>query len=130
MSSAVQKYARTTYVASGFLLVAGIYLQVYLAMRAITVEFGHWAPHLMMGSLLGLPVLIMLLSLMPAGLPRKVKVLTFVTFGLYLLQYALISLPAQLGVQGLSALHGVGALALYTVAHKVTIDAFRLVRGG
>lgn len=130
MSTAMQRYARICYVASGFALVAGIYGQIYLATSAVTVQYGAWSAHVMLGHALGAPVVLMVLGALLGKMPRNVTVLTLVTFGLYGLQTVLMATAPRFGLQALSALHGVAGLALYTVAHKVVIDAFRLVRAG
>lgn len=127
--TALNKYARVGYVASGFALVLGIYLQLYLAVSAVTVQFGSWSAHRIVGHALGAPVVLMVLCAFLGKLDRKMLVLSVVTFGLYGLQTALMATAPRFGLQGLTALHGVVGLALYTLAHKLAIDAFRLVRG-
>lgn len=121
----MKRCARISYLASGFALVAGIYLQVYLATAAVSVQYGNWSAHVMVGRALVAPVAVMLLCTFLGKLPRKINVLTLVTVGLYLLQHALMAIPMPDGLLWVKALHGVGALALYTVAHMVVVEAFR-----
>lgn len=128
MLTSIQKGARTGYLASGSALVAGIYLQFYLATHAVSVQYGAWSSHVSVGRGLLVPILLMLLCAALGKLPQAMMRLTVVTLGLYLLQYVLMALLPRLGLQDLTALHGVAGLALYTVAHKVVIDAFRHLR--
>jgi hypothetical protein len=125
----LNKRARIGYLASGTALVLGIFLQVYLAMSAVTIQYGSWSAHRILGHALGAPVVLMVLFAFLGKLDRKAVRLTLVTLVLYGLQTALMATAPRFGLQGLAALHGVVGLALYTLAHKLVIDAFRQVRG-
>ncbi|MDF2628383.1 MAG: hypothetical protein K0R39_2214 [Symbiobacteriaceae bacterium] len=97
-------------------------------MSAVSIQYGNWSVHRIVGHALGAPVVLMVLFAFLGKLDRKAITLTIVTLGLYGLQTALMITAPRFGLQGLTALHGVAGLALYTLAHKLVIDAFRLIR--
>ena len=122
MPTTTQKYARILYTASAFALVLAIFAQVYLAMTAIST--GSWSAHYMAGYIMAVPILLMVASSFAGKMPRPIPMLSVAILLLYVLQHGL----TRMGMPVATAFHGVNALAIYTLAHKVAIDSVRLMR--
>lgn len=124
MPTTAQKYARILYAASAFALVLGVFAQVYLAMAAISSKYGSWSSHYMVGYIMAVPILLMVVSAFVGKMPRPIPMLSIAILLLYVLQHGL----TRMGIPVAAAFHGVNALVLYTLAHKVAIDSVRLIR--
>lgn len=105
----MEKGARIVYQAAVWLFLVGVVTQVFLAGMVVVAAQLGWNPHRGLGHTLAVPLLLLLISMYPGHLPGSLKRLTWLLFGVYVLQAdVLIFLRAQAPV--LSALHPVMAL--------------------
>ncbi|HEX9117210.1 MAG TPA: DUF6220 domain-containing protein [Anaerolineae bacterium] len=101
---------RLVYLGLAWLFVAGVTVQVFLAGLVVVAGLVGWDYHIGLGHSLGVPLLLMLVSMYVGRLPRSFKWLTWLLFAVYVLQAdVVIFLRSQLPV--VSALHPVFALA-------------------
>ena len=95
----------------------------------MTVVAGEisWESHIGLGHMLAFPLLILLISMYISRIPRYMKRLTWVLFGVYVLQADIvIFLREQLPL--VSALHPVLALVDFALALSLAELAWRLTR--
>lgn len=103
------KVSRYIYMAASGLFVAGVITQVFLAGMVVVARQMSWNNHIGLGHTLAGPLLFMLISMYLGRLPRRVKNLTWLLFGVYVLQAdVLIFLDAAAPVA--AAFHPVLAL--------------------
>jgi hypothetical protein len=121
------KIARFVYLAFAWLFVAGVLTQVFLAGMVVVALRLSWDPHIGLGHSLALPLLLMLVSMYLGRMPRPVKTLTWVLFGVYVLQSdVLIFMRLQAPV--LAALHPVLALVDFALGLSLARRALPLAR--
>ncbi len=124
----ISKISRWAYGLSAALFLAGVVAQVFLAGLAVVARRGGWSAHVDLGHSLGLPLILMLLTMVPAGLPAGARWMTAALFVVYAVQAnALVILRNSL--PALAALHPVLALADFLLALKLVEVAFRLLAG-
>jgi hypothetical protein len=86
-----------------------------------------WDNHISLGHMLALPLLFMLVSQYPAHLPRRMKGLTWMLFGVYVLQAdVIIFLREDLPV--VSAFHPVLALVDFVLVLSLARAAWPLLK--
>lgn len=103
------RISRLVYTIAAWLFVAGVAVQVFFAGMAVVARQWPWTNHINLGHGLALPLLIMLVAMYVGKLPRRMKALTWLLMGVYVLQAdVLIFLRGSAPV--LSALHPVLAL--------------------
>jgi len=123
------KASRTIYGVFAWLFVAGVVTQVFFAGMAVVAGRWPWTNHISLGHLLAAPLLVMLVTAYVGKLPGRMKRLTWLLFGVYVLQAdVLIFLRASAPV--LSALHPVMALADFALGLALARPARALVRAG
>jgi hypothetical protein len=108
---------RITFVATSWLLVAGLVVQVFLAGLGVFDSPERFEVHRDVGFALELLPLIMLLSGLAGGLGRRLVGLAGSTFGLFLLQSLFIGLRAQ--APAIAALHPVNGFLILFVSIAV-----------
>jgi hypothetical protein len=109
------------------LFLVGVVTQVFLAGMAVVARQMSWNNHIGLGHLLSAPLLLMLISQYPARLPGRLKKLTWLLFGVYILQ-ADILIFLRVDAPVLSAFHPVLALADFALALALVRAAWSLVR--
>jgi len=103
------KASRRIYLIFAWLFVVGVAVQVFFAGMAVVAGRWSWSNHVSLGHTLALPLLVMLITMYVGKLPGRMKRLTWLLFGVYVLQAdVLIFMRASAPV--LSALHPVLAL--------------------
>jgi len=121
------KVSRYVYLVGVWLFLVGVVVQVFLAGMVVVAAQMGWNDHIGLGHTLALPLLIMLISMYLGRMPRGVKNLTWLLFGVYVLQAdVVIFLRAQAPV--VSALHPVLALFDFTLAAVLARRAWPLAR--
>ena len=123
------KVARTLFMGLAWLFVAGVVVQVFFAGMAVVARQWPWTNHVTLGHMLAAPLLLMLVTMYLGRLPGPMKRLTWLLFGVYLLQAdVLIFLRDSAPV--LSALHPVLALADVVLGVALARQATAVVRSG
>jgi hypothetical protein len=121
------KVARVVYSVFAWLFVAGVAMQVFFAGMTVVANRWAWDNHVGLGHTLALPLLVMLVTMYIGKLPGGMKRLTWLLFGVYVLQAdVLIFLRASAPV--LSALHPVLALADFALGLALARQATALWR--
>ena len=110
----MRRWALNVYLICALVFLSAVVLQVFLAGMVVVAARMDWTAHKAIGHYLGLPAIIMLIMAYVGRLPRKTKLWTWVSFGLFILQAEiLILLRASAPV--LSAFHPVLALAEFAL---------------
>lgn len=123
------KTFRIVYQIAAWLFVAGVVAQVFFAGMAVVARQWSWENHSGLGHFLALPLLFMLVSMYPGRLPGRMKRLTWLLFGVYVLQAdVLIFMRAAAPV--LSALHPVLALIDFALGMVLARQATKIVQTG
>jgi len=121
------KVSRVLYSVFAWLFVAGVTTQVFFAGMAVVAHQWSWDNHAGLGHILALPLLVMLVTAYTGRLPGRMKRLTWLLFGVYILQAdVLIFLRDSAPV--LSAFHPVLALADIVLAVALARQATAVVR--
>lgn len=121
------KISRYVYLLAAWLFVVGVMAQVFLAGMVVVAVALPWDPHIILGHSLAGPLLFMLISMYLGKLPGQVKWLTWLLFGVYVLQAdVLIFLRVQAPV--LSAFHPVMALVDFALGLALARRAWALAR--
>lgn len=116
------KGSRFVYLVAAWLFVTGVLVQVFLAgMVVVALQMG-WENHAGLGHMLGLPLLLMLLTVYLGRFPRSMKGMTWLLFLVYVVQADVIifmrdSLPI------VSAFHPVLALVDFALGLKLATAA-------
>jgi hypothetical protein len=111
----MQVLVRQVHAAVAWLLVAAIVVQVWLAGMAIPQlggGNGNFATHVDFGYFIGLIVLALLVTALPAGLGRRRMLQAAGIVGLYIVQTIL----PNVGVAVIEALHPVNAVLLFVAS--------------
>ena len=121
------KASRTVYVIAAWAFVIGVLVQVFFAgMTAVAGRWG-WDNHISLGHFLAVPLLVMLITAYVGKLSGHMKRLTWLLFGVYVLQAdVLIFLRASAPV--LSAFHPVLALIDFALGLMLAQQAMAIVR--
>ena len=123
------KVSRIIYQLFAWLFVVGVMTQVFFAGMTVVARQWPWTNHVNLGHFLALPLLVMLVTMYLGKLPGRMKRLTWLLFGVYVLQAdVLIFMRALAPV--LSALHPVLALVDFALGLALARQATALVRAG
>ena len=121
------RIARYVYLVMAWLFVVGVVVQVFLAGMVVVAGRMGWGSHVDLGHTLAGPLLLMLISMYLGRMPGPVKRLTWLLFGVYVLQADIvIFLRAQAPL--LSALHPVLALVDFALGYALARRAWLLAR--
>lgn len=123
------KVSRVIYWIVAWLFVAGVITQVFFAGMAVVAARMSWENHVGLGHFLGGPLLIMLVTMYLGKLPGRMKRLTWLLFGVYVLQ-ADVLIFMRVSAPVLSAFHPVMALADFALGLVLARGATALVRAG
>jgi hypothetical protein len=119
------KVSRFVYLGAAWLFLVGIVTQVFLAGMVVVALRMGWEYHGELGHWLAGPLVFMLVSQYPGRLPRQMKWLTWLLFGVYVLQAdVIIFLRFQAPI--VSALHPVLALVDFALGLTLARRAWPL----
>jgi len=118
---------RVAYAVFAWVFVAGVLVQVFLAGMVVVARQMGWDNHIGLGHTLSLPLIVMLITAYLGRLPGSMKRLTWLLFGVYVLQ-ADILIFLRVSVPILSALHPVLALVDFALGLILAQQAVALVR--
>jgi hypothetical protein len=118
---------RVIYLAFATLFLVGVVVQVYLTGMVVVAGVITWADHVNFGHMLGAPVVILLLSAYLGRIPKRMKLLSWLLFGVYFLQ-ADVVIFMRGSAPLISALHPVLALIDFALALSLVRGAFSLAR--
>jgi hypothetical protein len=121
------KIARYLYLFFAGLFLVGIVVQVFLAGMVVVAVQMPWDSHIGLGHTLAGPLLFMLITMYAGRLPRSMKWMTWLLFGVYFLQSdVVIFLRTQAPV--VSALHPVLAMVDFALILALVRRAWPLAR--
>jgi hypothetical protein len=120
---------RMAYAVMAWLFLVGVAVQVFFAGMAVVARQWPWTNHINLGHALAGPLLIMLVTMYLGKLPGRMKRLTWLLLGIYVLQ-ADVLIFMRAVVPALSALHPVLALADFALGLALARQAMPLVRSG
>ena len=121
------KVSRIIYQLFAWLFVVGVMTQVFFAGMTVVARQWPWTNHVNLGHFLALPLLVMLVTMYLGKLPGRMKRLTWLLFGVYVLQAdVLIFMRALAPV--LSALHPVLALVDFALGLALAQQATAFLR--
>ena len=121
------KRFRMVYAVMAWLFVVGVAVQVFFAGMAVVARQWPWTNHASLGHLLAAPLLLMLVTMYLGKLPGRMKRLTWLLFGIYVVQAdVLIFMRAM--APALSALHPVLALADFALGLALARQATAVIR--
>jgi hypothetical protein len=124
----LRRFGRIGSLVVGSLFVLSILLQAFLAGGGIFASSTWWPMHIIFGmGIILLPVAFLVLAWI-GQLGRRSLWLSGLTIVLVAIQSVLVTLPATLGVPGLSALHPVNALVIFGLALWLAQEAWQGVR--
>jgi hypothetical protein len=121
------KGSRFVYLAAAWLFVLGVTVQVFLAGMVVVASSMTWENHISLGHFLAAPLLIMLVSMYLGRMPGSLKRLTWLLFGVYVLQ-ADIVIFLRSEAPFVSALHPVLALVDFALGWALARKAWALTR--
>ena len=118
----MRKGARFVYLGTAWLFVVGVLAQVFLAGMVVVAARMGWDNHARLGHMLGLPLLIMLITVYVGRFPGSMKRLTWLLFIVYIIQAdVLISMRGSAPV--VAAFHPVLALVDFALGLKLALAA-------
>lgn len=82
----MRRFARVVYALLTGLFTIGVLVQVFLAGLVVVARVTNWEGHVALGHGLGLPLILMLVSMYLGRLPRRIKRTTWILFGVYVFQ--------------------------------------------
>ena len=123
------KSFRMVYAVMAWLFVVGVAVQVFFAGMAVVARQWPWTNHINLGHSLAGPLLIMLVMAYLGKLPGRMKRLTWLLFGIYILQ-ADVLIFMRVAAPALSALHPVLALADFALGLVLAREATAAARAG
>jgi len=103
------RISRFVYLFAAWLFVVGVTVQVFLAGMSVVAQRMGWDTHRGLGHGLAFPLLVMLVTLYLGRLPGSMKWLTWLLFGVYVLQSDVV-IFLRLQAPVIAALHPVLAL--------------------
>jgi hypothetical protein len=121
------KVSRIIYLIFSWLFLLGVVTQVFLAGMVVVAREMGWNNHATLGHILAAPLLFMLVSMYLGKVPGQTKRLTWLLFGVYLLQ-ADVLIFLRDGAPVLSAFHPVMALIDFALGLVLARRAVALVR--
>ena len=121
------KVSRIVYLAASTLFLVGVSLQVFLAGMVVVALRTGWGNHRDLGHALALPLLIMLVTAYLGRLPSKMKWMTWLLLGVYIIQADVI-IFMRASYPYVSAFHPVLALVDFGLGAFLVYQAWNLVR--
>lgn len=120
------KVARSVYLVSVYVFVVAVLAQVFLAGMVVVAARMGWGNHADLGHALGLPLLVMLVTIYLGRSPGRMKGLTWFLFLVYVIQAdVLIFLRGSLPIA--AAFHPVLALVVFVLGLRLAVAARSLV---
>ena len=121
------KISRIIYLAASSLFLIGVTLQVFLAgMVVVAMEMG-WGSHRDLGHTLGLPLLVMMVTVYLGRFPRKMKWASWLLLVAYFIQADVIIFMRD-SMPVVSAFHPVLALVDFVLAAYLVYQAWIVIR--
>jgi hypothetical protein len=117
---------RTGYLVLAGLFTLGVFGQLYLVGLSVLGGRSSWDLHVGLGHTLGLVAILMIPAAYLGRLPRPMKPLTWLSFGLYVLLSLAVIVRGTLPL--VAALHPVLAITLFALVGMLAVRAWRLVR--
>ncbi|HZD55973.1 MAG TPA: DUF6220 domain-containing protein [Anaerolineales bacterium] len=122
------KYSfRMVYLIVAWLLVLGVLAQVFLAGMVVVSGQMGWGEHIVLGHALGLPLMLMLLSAYLGRSPAVITRLTWLLFGVYVLQADVIIFMRG-SAPLVAAFHPVLALVDFSLGLTLALRAWPVLR--
>jgi membrane-bound metal-dependent hydrolase YbcI (DUF457 family) len=121
------KVSRIVYLAASTLFLVGVSLQVFLAGMVVVALRTGWGNHRDLGHALALPLLIMLLTAYLGRLPNKIKWMTWLLLGVYIIQSDVI-IFMRASYPYVSAFHPVLALVDFGLGAFLVYQVWKLVQ--
>lgn len=123
----MKKISRFVYLISASLFLLGVALQVFLAgMVVVALEMG-WGTHVDLGHTLGLPLVVMLVTVYLGRFPSKVKWASWLLLVVYFIQADVIIFMRD-SMPVVSAFHPVLALVDFVLATYLVYQAWVVIR--
>ena len=129
MRNKIPKVFHWVYAVSAGLFVAGVLVQVFFAGMVVVSRLSGWSNHIELGHGLGIFILLMLVSMFPAGLSARMRRLTGLLFLVYFIQ-ADVVIYMRSSVPYAAALHPVLALFDFLIGQHLFREAVRGLRSG
>lgn len=114
----MDRISRILYTSFAWLFLVSVAVQVFLAGLVVVARVSDWENHIGLGHALGLPLLLMLLSMYLGRLPRQTKLLTWLLFVVYVLQADILIFLRE-ALPYASALHPVLALVDFALGWRL-----------
>ena len=121
------KISRFVYLTASSLFLLGVTIQVFLAGMVVVALQGGWADHRDLGHTLGLPLLVMLVTVYLGRFPRKMKWMSWLLMVVYFIQADVIIFMRD-SIPFVSAFHPVLALVDFGLAAFLVYQGWKLVR--
>jgi hypothetical protein len=121
------KVSRIVYLAASTLFLVGVSLQVFLAGMVVVALRTGWGNHRDLGHALALPLLIMLVTAYLGRLPSKMKWMTWLLLGVYIIQADVI-IFMRASYPYVSAFHSVLALVDFGLGAFLVYQVWKLVQ--
>ena len=121
------KISRYIYLAASSLFLIGVTLQVFLAGMVVVALQTGWGNHRDLGHALALPLLIMLVTAYLGRLPSKMKWMTWLLLGVYVIQSDVI-IFMRASYPYVSAFHPVLALVEFGLGAFLVYQVWKLVQ--
>ncbi len=121
------KLAPTTYLLTACLFCTGILVQVFLVGLSLLGGRPSWDTHIGLGHGLGILALVMLVLAYVGRMPRPIKPLTWLNFGIYFLLADFVIFQRE-SAPVIAALHPVLAMILFPVAGTLVVLIWLVVR--
>ena len=121
------KISRFVYLAASSLFLLGVTIQVFLAGMVVVALQGGWADHRDLGHTLGLPLLVMLVTVYLGRFPRKMKWMSWLLMVVYFIQADVIIFMRD-SIPFVSAFHPVLALVDFVLATYLVYQAWIVIR--
>lgn len=121
------KISRYIYLAASSLFLIGVTLQVFLAGMVVVALRTGWGNHRDLGHALALPLLIMLVTAYLGRLPSKIKWMTWLLLGVYIIQADVI-IFMRASYPYVSAFHPVLALVDFGLGAFLVYQVWKLVQ--
>lgn len=121
------KFSRRMYQFFVWLFVVGVLVQTYFAGMVVVAGLSGWDNHVSLGHGLGIPLLIMIVTMFVGNIPGEMKRLTWLLFVVYILQADIVIFMRDSNPLS-SAIHPVLALIDFALGWKLGIEANKVVQ--
>lgn len=101
-------------------------MQTFFAGMAAVARIAGWENHVSLGHSLGLPLLLMLITMYTGQLPRRMKRLTWLLFAVYFVQADIVIFMRE-DLPLVSAIHPVLALIDFALGWHLALRANKLI---